>query len=79
VLAGIALVLVDDLAAIDPVAQDQVERAPAEPLAAPASARHAGPDLAGDAVGFEFLLQQSHRAERHIAAELTIRSSTLMM
>src|SRR5205807_2772153 len=58
VLAGIALVLVDDLAAVDPVLQYQVERAAGERLAAPAPARSAGPALAGNAVGFELRLQE---------------------
>src|SRR6266851_5538366 len=69
VLARVGLVLVYDLAAIDPVLQYQVERAAADRLAAPAPARSAGPALAGDAVGFELRLQESHRADYGIAAE----------
>src|SRR5882762_6207496 len=63
------LVLVHDLAAIDPVAQHRIERAPGERLAAPAAARRACPRFAANAGAIELLLQQSHRAERGIAAE----------
>jgi hypothetical protein len=69
VLARVGLVFVDDLAAVDLVFEHRVKRATAERLAAPAAARCADPALTGDAVGLEFLLQQSHRAERHIAPE----------
>src|SRR5205807_9001753 len=69
VLAGVALVLVDDLAAVAPVLQYQVERAAADRPAAPAPARSAGPAFAGDAVGFELRLQEPHRAKRGITAE----------
>src|SRR4030088_3164291 len=68
-LAGIALVLVHDLATVDPVLQYQVERATGERLAAPASARGTGPAFAGDAVRFELRLQQPHRAELGITLE----------
>src|SRR5579862_7123090 len=69
VLARIGLILVDDLPAIEPVLEDQVERAAADWLAAPAPSRCAGPGLTGNAISFEFGLQQPDRAERGIATE----------
>ena len=69
VLTGIGVVAVDDLAAVDPVPQHQVERAAGDRLAAPAAPRSAGPALADDPPGFEFLLEQPHRAERGVAKE----------
>ena len=68
-LAAIGLILVGDVAAIEAVPQDQVERAAADRLATPAPARSADPALAGDTAREEFLLQQPHRAELGIAAE----------
>src|SRR5437667_12703876 len=58
VLAGVMLVLMNDLAPIDPVLQHPVQRAPDTRLAAPASARCAGPALAPNALSFELFLQQ---------------------
>src|SRR5712671_6517333 len=69
VLAGVTLVLMHDLAAIDPVLQHQIEGATGERLATPAAARGARPPLAADAASFELLLQQTHRAEGSIALE----------
>src|SRR5260370_37047283 len=63
------MVLVHDLAAVDPVLQYQVERAAPDRHAAPAPARSTGPALAGDAVGFELRLQQPHRADCGVALE----------
>jgi len=57
VLAGIGLILMGDLAAIEAVLQDQVERAAADRLATPAPARIADPAFAGDTARVEFLLQ----------------------
>src|SRR6266849_5456649 len=69
VFAGIGLILVDGLAAINPVLQYQVERAATDRLATPVLARSAGPAFAGDAAGFELGLQEPHRAERDVAPE----------
>src|SRR2546425_137508 len=63
------LVLVHDLAAIDPVPQHRIERAPSERLAAPAAARRADPGFAANAGAIELLLQQSHRAEGGVTPE----------
>src|SRR5712692_4387821 len=65
----IMLVLVHDLAAIDPVAQHQIERSARQRLAAPAAARRADPGFAANAGGVELLLQEPHRTERGVAAE----------
>jgi hypothetical protein len=54
VLAGVGLVPVGDLPAIDPVLQDQVERAAPERLAAPAPPRGTCPTFAGDPLRVEF-------------------------
>ena len=59
VLAGVDRALVRDLAPVQPVAQQRVQRAPGEWL----------PRLAPDAVEGELLLQQPHRAEREVEAE----------
>src|SRR4030088_2081176 len=69
VLARVALVFVDDLAAIDPVLQHQIEGATGERLATPAAARGARPPLAADAASFELFLPQTHPAEGSIALE----------
>src|SRR3954451_17544951 len=63
------LVFMDDLAPIDPVLQHPVKRAPDNRLPAPASAGCAGPPLAADALSFELLLQQTHRAERGVTSK----------
>src|SRR5882762_9666928 len=52
VLAGVMLVLMDDLAPVDPVLQHPVQRAPDNWLAAPASAGGTRPALAPDAESF---------------------------
>src|SRR6266436_2729558 len=69
VLTRMGLLLVDDLASIDPVLQHQVERAAGEWLAAPQATRCAGPQLALDAAGVELVLQQPNRAEFGIATK----------
>jgi hypothetical protein len=56
-LARVMLALMDDLAAIDPVPQHQVQRAPGKGPAAPASAPGALPTLAADAVSFQLFFQ----------------------
>src|SRR5437764_9335615 len=63
------LVLMNDLAPIDPVLQHPVQRAPDNRLPAPASAGCARPSLAANALSFELLLEQTHRAERGVAPE----------
>src|SRR5437588_7204513 len=63
------LLLVDDLASIDPVLQHQIERAAGEWLAAAQATRCARPQLASDAAGVELLLQQPDRAELGIVAK----------
>src|SRR5438034_11026319 len=63
------LALVDDLAAIDPVLQHQIERAAREWLAAAPATRCARPQPAVDAAGVELVLQQPDRAEFGIAAK----------
>src|SRR4029077_18669512 len=63
------LLLVDDLASIDPVLQHQIERAAREWLAAAQATRCAGPQPALDAAGGELVLQQPDRAEFGIAAK----------
>src|SRR6185437_13925970 len=57
VVAGMGLSLVDDLAAIDAVLQDQVERAARKRLAADDPTCGAGPRFAVDATGVELFLQ----------------------
>src|SRR5438132_5478520 len=69
VLTRMGLLLVDDLASIDPVLQHQIERAAREWLAAAQATRGARPQLALDAAGVEFVLQQPDRAEFGIAAK----------
>ena len=49
VFPGIVLILVHDLAAVDPVAQHRVQRTPGERLAAPAAACRADPGFAANA------------------------------
>src|SRR3954453_12647631 len=69
VLTRMGLLLVNDLAAIDPVLQHQIERAAGEWLAAAQATRCARPQPALDAAGVELLLQQPDRAELGIAAK----------
>src|SRR4029077_17025566 len=69
VLTRMGLLLVDDLASIDPVLQHQIERAAGEWLAAARGPRGARPQLAPDAAGAELVLQQPDRAEFSIAAK----------
>src|SRR5467141_926404 len=69
VLTRMGLLLVDDLASIDPVLQHQIERAAGEWLAASQATRCARPELALDAAGVELVLQQPDRAEFGIAAK----------
>src|SRR5213596_1344432 len=68
-LTRMGLLLVDDLAAIDPVLQHQIERTAGEWLAAPPATRCAGPQFALDAAGVQLVLQQPDRAEFGIAAK----------
>src|SRR6267142_668484 len=63
------LLLVDDLASVDPVLQHQIERAAREWLAAAQATRCARPQLAPNAAGVELVLQQPDRAEFGIAAK----------
>src|SRR5690242_18538105 len=63
------LVLVDDLATIDPVLQHRVERTARRRLATPTAATRANPCFAADAGRGERLLQQPYRAQRGVAAE----------
>src|ERR1700758_3426715 len=63
------LLLVDDLASIDPVLKHQIECAAGEWLAATQATRCARPQLAPDAVGVELVLQQPDRAAFGIAAK----------
>jgi hypothetical protein len=58
VLARIGLSVVNDLAAIDPVLQYQVERAAGEWLPTRDAARGAGPQLAVDSPGVQLVLHQ---------------------
>jgi hypothetical protein len=60
---------VSDLASINAVLQHQIKRTAREWLATPQATPRAGPGLARDTAGFEFVLQQSYRAEFGIAAE----------
>src|SRR6267142_5785210 len=69
VLTRMGLLLVDDLASVDPVLQHQIERAAAEWLAAAPATRCAGPQLALNAAGVELVLQQPDRAEFGMAAK----------
>src|SRR6267143_6247954 len=69
VLTRMGLLLVDDLASINPVLQHQIERATREWLAASRATRCAGAQLAVDAAGVELVLQQPDRAAFGIAAE----------
>src|SRR5947208_12188914 len=62
VLTRMGLLLVDNLASIDPVLQHQIERAAREWLAAAQATRCARPQLAPDAAGVELVLQQPDRA-----------------
>src|SRR5882762_3796460 len=63
------LLLVDDLAAIDPVLQHQIKLAAGKWLAASPATRCARPQPAVDAAGVELVLQQPDRAEFGIAAK----------
>src|ERR1700730_2030460 len=68
-VCSMGLLLVDDLASIDPVLQHQIERAAREWLAAARATRCARPQLALDAAGVELVLQQPDRAAFGIAAK----------
>src|ERR1700757_1245324 len=68
-LTRMGLLLVDDLASMDPVLQHQIERAAGEWLAAAQTTRCARPQLALDAVGVQLVLQQPDRAEFGITAK----------
>src|SRR3954468_22553317 len=68
-LSRVVLVLVHDVAAIDPVLQHQVERASADRLAAPATAGAAGPSLAEHSLELQLVPEQTHRAQHAIAPE----------
>src|SRR3989442_15373015 len=63
------LAFMGDLAAVDPVLQHQIQRAPGQRLAAPVPAGAACPGLAADATGVELLLQEAYRAECGITPE----------
>src|SRR6267142_4476301 len=63
------LLLVDDLASIDPVLQHQIERTAGEWLAAAQATGCARPQPALDAAGVQLVLQQPDRAEFGIAAK----------
>src|ERR1700738_1665863 len=69
VLTRMGLLLVDDLASIDPVLKHQIERAAGEWLAASQATRCAGPQLAVDAAGVELVLQQPDRVGVGLAGE----------
>src|SRR5437899_8310054 len=69
VLTRMGLLLVDDLASIDPVLQHQIQRAADEWLAAAQATRCARPQPALNAAGVELGLQQPDRAEFGIAAK----------
>src|SRR6266850_5744614 len=69
VLTRMGLLLVDDLASIDPVLKHQIKRAAREWLAASQATRCARPELALDAAGVELVLQQPDRAEFGITAK----------
>ena len=69
VFAKMALLVVDDLAAIDAVLQHQIERTAGEWLATRDAARAARPQFALDVAGFQLVLQQSDRAEFGVAAK----------
>src|SRR5882672_6007940 len=69
VLTRMGLLLVDDLASIDPVLKHQIECAAGEWLAASQATRCARPQLAPDAAGVELVLQQPDRAEFGMAAK----------
>src|ERR1700730_4054003 len=68
-LTRMGLLLVDDLASIDPVLQHQIECAAREWIAASQATRCARPQLAPDAAGVQLVLQQPDRAEFGIAAK----------
>src|ERR1700731_928663 len=63
VFAKMALLVVDDLAAIDAVLQHQVERTAGEWLATRDAARAARPQFALDVAGFHFVARISSRAK----------------
>src|SRR5207248_68416 len=67
--AKIRLLVVNDLAPVNAVLQDQVERAASKWLATRDPARGARPQLALDAQGQQLLLQQPDRPEPGIAAK----------
>src|SRR6266446_10197349 len=66
-LTRMGLLIVDDLASIDPVLQHQIQRAAREWLAAAQATRCARPQPALNAAGVELVLQQPDRAEFGIA------------
>ena len=69
VLAGVALVLVDDLAAIDPVLQHQIESTARERLAAIGTAIRCLAGLADDPLRIQLLLEQPDRPQLAVAPE----------
>src|ERR1700757_4322195 len=69
VFARIGLCIVNDLAAIDAILQYQVERTTGERFPTRDAARGARSQLAPDAPGLQFVLQQPDRAEFGIAAK----------
>src|SRR6516162_11262879 len=69
VFARMGSSVVNDLAAVGAVPQHQVERPAREWLAADHPTRGTRPRLALPSLGFEFFLQQPHRAEFGIAAK----------
>src|ERR1700730_9381264 len=68
-LSRVVLVLVDDLAVIDPVLQHQVEGAARNRLAAPAPAGGAGPLLADDSLDLQLVPEATDWTQREIAPE----------
>src|SRR5712672_2463597 len=68
-LARVALVLVDDLAAVDAVLQHEIECTPGDRLAAVGAAVRGGAALADDALRVKVGLEQSDRLEVEIALE----------
>src|SRR3981081_1922001 len=59
-LSRVVLVLVDDLAMIDPVLQHQIKGAARDRVAAPAPAGGAGPFLADNSLDLQFVPEQTH-------------------
>src|SRR3954466_6819389 len=69
VFAGVALVLVDDLAAIDPVLQHEIESTAGERLAAIRTAIRSLAGLAGDPLRIQVGLEQPDRLQFAVAPE----------